>query len=266
MKRETVLITGDKGFIGSHLSKVISHDYNVIGWDLRDDYDIFDSQLEAQIRGVDAVIHLAALTNVNSSFKTPGKFFKVNVLGSARVAELCCKYRKKLIYPSSAAIYHPELSPYAMTKKLAEDIVWGVRDIIPIVVLRLYNVFGNDMDPDTGSLMYNFLTSKKLVIFGDGEQTRDFIHIKDVVGVMTDAVKKKWDNHVVDIGTGEAYSTNYIAGLFAFYQKKKMVYEKPRREIKWSVAPTQVFHQLYKEPLYTNIEHNIRELCESYED
>lgn len=263
MIEKTILVTGSDGFIGSHLVPQLEKIYEVITWDLKDKHNIFDAEFEDMIRQVDIVIHLAALTNVNESFKNPGKFFYTNVLGTARVTELCVKYHKKLIYPSSAAIYHPELSPYAMTKKLAEDVVWGVRDLIPVVVLRLYNVFGEGMNPDTGSLMFNFLTNKKLVIFGDGEQTRDFIHINDVIGVMEDAINKHWNGNIADIGSGEAYSTNYIAGLFAHFQHKKISYEEPRREIKWSVAPTQMFKKLYRKELYTNIRNNIKELCQS---
>lgn len=257
------LITGYKGFIGQHLFRALQKDHKVLGLDLKDRNDLFGDMLEPVIKKSDVVYHLAALTSVEQSFKNPGNVFRTNVLGTARVVELCMKYKKKLVYPSSAAVYYPELSPYAYSKKLAEDIVKGAIGSIPVSILRLYNVFGEGMNPDSGSVMYNFLTSKKLVVYGDGEQTRDFVHVRDVVDILSKAANPSWDGYIVDVGTGQAYSTNYVAGLFAHFRGKKLSYQPPRREIKWSVANTQMLRKLYKKPLSTELETDIKELVEN---
>lgn len=258
---KTVLITGNKGFIGSNLIPELEGKYYLYTCDKKDDDDIFSSTFEYLVEKSDIVIHLAAQVSVNKSFKNPGQTFYTNAIGTARVVELCVKYKKKLIFPSSAAIYHPDLSPYARSKELAEDIVWSVRDLIPVVILRFFNVFGKGMNPDSGSVMYNFLTSKKLIVYGDGEQTRDFIHIRDVVKVIKEAIKPTWNGKVVDVGTGKAYSTNYVAGLFAHFRNKKVHYQPPRREIKWSTADTTILNILYEKGLTTNLEKDIKALC-----
>lgn len=263
LKKEKILITGSSGFIGSNLLPKLSK-YNVITYDKKDGKDIFDKDFEEAVKKAEVVIHLAAQVSVNKSHDKPVETFVTNVLGTARVVELCVKYKKKLIYPSTAAVYIPDSSPYAKTKTLAEEIVRGVSKEIPTVILRLYNVYGDGMNPDSGSIMYNFLTSSKLRIYGDGEQTRDYINVADVTNIMVDALKKKWNGKLVEVGTGEAYSANYVAGLFKYYQNKDIVYEKPRKEIKWSTANTEQLKLLYNEELTTNIEADVRELCAKY--
>ena len=255
-----ILITGSEGFIGKHLQKALREDgHTVFTLDItkEESEDIF----RYEDFNVDVIYHLAALTNVNDSFKHKEKVFITNVLGTAKIAYICWKNNIKLIYPSSAAIFHPELSPYAYSKKLAEDIVTGIIKSAPVVILRLFNVYGEGMNPNTGSIMYNFLHDKKIVVYGDGEQTRDYIHIDDVIAIMKDALKKKWNGKVVNVGTGQAYTTNYIAGLFAHYRGLKIEYKPPRREIKWSIANIQTLMSLYKKPFKTYLPLDVLALC-----
>lgn len=270
MKNKTILVTGAKGFIGSHLGKALADQgYDAIPFDKKmgPEFDIFHPNLGKYIQKVDVVVHLAALTSVNDSFKNEAEVYRTNVLGTARIVELCDKYKKKLVFPSSAAVYHAELSPYAQSKLVGEKIISGMNKAFPTVILRLFNVFGPEMNTDTGSVMYNFLTSNKIVVYGDGEQTRDFVHVRDVVAIILDAIEKnRYNGNVIDVGTGQAYTTNYIAGLFAYLRNKDITYKTPRREIKWSIANTQALKRLYKKPLTTNIEKDIKELVSYYNE
>lgn len=261
MKKKKILVTGSAGFIGSHLIPVLKKKYHVIEWDKIDGDDIFDADIEPVIRACDIVIHLAAQVSVGNSFKDPGETYRINVLGTARIIELCIEYNKKLIFPSSAAVAYPELSPYAKSKKYAEDLVVEAMKSIPAVVLRFYNVYGKGMNQASGSIMYRFLTDKEITIYGDGEQTRDFVNVKDIVNIIVDSIRKKWNGKVVEVGTGESYSANYIAGLFAHYRDIDVKYQAPRREIKWSVANTQMLKTLYKKKLTTNLDKDVKALC-----
>ena len=263
--KKRILCTGHLGFVGSYLVPLLKKKYRVQGWDLASGLDIFDKDFEVAVRQNDVVIHLAALTNVNWSFENADEVMRVNVLGTARVVELCVKYNKKLIYPSSAAVYHRELSPYAQSKALAEDICSQFKK--NITILRFFNIYGEGMNEDTGSLMYEFvkgLKTGKLIVFGDGEQTRDFINIRDIVQIVETAVRKDWNGLTIDCGTGQAYSVNYIAELFGHYGKVKLKYQPPRREIKWSIADTQLLSRLYKRKLVTNLKKDIKELVDYY--
>lgn len=252
-----ILITGSAGFIGTNLRDYL--DGIVQLYDLKEGRNIFDDGFEQAVKDNDVVIHLAALTSVEQSFKKPEKTSDVNISGTARVAHLCRKYNKKLIYPSSAAVVYPDLSPYGKSKAVAEDVVIAVCP--DAVVLRLFNVYGKNMNPDSGSIMYNFLHSRKLQVFGDGTQTRDFINVKDVCAIIMDAFKDKWNGKVVECGTGYTYTANYIAGLFAHFRGLEIEYMPPRREIKWSIADTRLLNTLYKKKLVTNLEKDVEELC-----
>lgn len=257
-----IAVTGSSGFIGQNLiSYLTKKKYLIFSWDLKDGVDIFDNDIENCIRQMDVVIHLAAQVSVEKSFKNPKDTYLTNVVGTSRIVELCNKYKKKLIFPSSAAIYNPELSPYARSKKMAEEIVSTTMPNNKFTILRLYNVFGPNMNPDSGSIMYNFLTSKKIVVYGDGEQTRDFIHIRDVVSIIEAAISKRWNGKIVDVGLGQHFTVNYIAGLFAHYRKLKIEYKPPRREIKWSISDPTMRLWLYMKPLTTNMEEDIKSLC-----
>jgi UDP-glucose 4-epimerase len=175
---------------------------------------------------------------------------------------MCIEYNKKLIYPSSAAIYYPELSPYAGSKQLAELLIQNMIPKLNAIILRLFNVFGPNMNPDSGSIMYNFLTSDKIVIYGDGEQTRDYIHVRDVCEIIKYAILNDW-NVTMDVGTGQAYSANYVAGLFAHFRKKEVEYAVPKREIKWSIADTTLLKMFYPLKLTTNLEKDVKLLCQN---
>jgi UDP-glucose 4-epimerase len=120
------------------------------------------------------------------------------------------------------------------------------------------------MNPDSGSIMYNFQTEDDIVVYGDGEQTRDFIHVNDVADIVKSSIAKKWNGKIVEVGTGQSYTINYVAGMFAHFRSKKVIYhDAPKREIKWSIADTSVLRTLYKKPFKTNLERNIRELCQN---
>ena len=258
----TILITGSKGFIGSNLIPALK-DHTIIEWDRSDGDDIFDDEIDEAVWKSDIIIHLAADTNVAKSFKEPEETFYNNVVGTARIAELAVVHRKKLIFPSSAAVYFPDLSPYAKSKAVAEDIVKGIRGLTDVVIFRFFNIFGPNMNPDSGSLMYNFLTANDLVVFGDGEQRRDFIHVRDVVDIIKESFNDKWNDKIIDVGTGQSYSVNYVAGLFSHYRNMPIKYKPPQREIKWSIANRTMLDMLYKKQLRTELNKDIENLCKA---
>lgn len=214
-----ILITGGAGFIGSHLAEYFQDKAEVVVLDnLRTGYRhnlkglavefIEDSVLdrvavERAMRGVDYVFHLAALISVPESMQKPLECVDLNVIGLLNVLEAAANAGvKKLCFSSSAAIYgdnpvvpkreemYPEpKSPYAVTK-LDGEYYCGMftrEGRLQTACLRYFNVFGPRQDPNSAYaaavpiFTEKAVNNEKICIYGDGEQTRDFIYVKDIV-------------------------------------------------------------------------------------
>jgi len=216
-----VLVTGGAGFIGSNITDLlIEKGYEVVIIDnlstgsrrnanrnaklyvkdicRRDIYSVFKKEKP------DYVVHEAAQINVRTSIANPAFDAKVNILGSINLLECCRKSDvKKVLYASSGgAIYgepvklpagedHPvrPLCPYGASKYSVENYldIYRKNYGIDCVALRYANVYGPRQDPlgEAGvvAIFMNRLSEdKRPVIFGDGEQTRDFVYVGDVAG------------------------------------------------------------------------------------
>ena len=214
-----VLITGGAGFIGRHIAEHFQNRAEVRVLDnLRSGFKGNLSGLECQLivgsvldrdlvreamKGVDFVFHLAAMVSVPVSVQKPNECAEINAGGTTIVLEEAARARaKKLIFSSSAAIYGdnptiPQIesmpaepkSPYATSKYEGERHCRAFTDDgrLATVSLRYFNVFGPYQDARSEytaavpSFIVKAIGNKPITIFGDGQQTRDLIYIKDVV-------------------------------------------------------------------------------------
>lgn len=184
------------------------------------------------VKRADLIVHLAAIASVPKSLKNPAETHAVNVGGSLNVLHpaLGSKRNPKIIFASSAAVYGiPQklpltetapiapISPYGTHKRVVEEYglqyhqCFGLR----FTALRFFNVFGPRQDPSSAysGVISIFMKLAKqglsATIFGDGKQTRDFIHVDDVVQMINRCVKqKKSDGEIYNVGTG--CTTNLI--------------------------------------------------------
>jgi UDP-glucose 4-epimerase len=214
-----VLITGGAGFIGRHIAEDFQDRAEVRVLDnLRCGFksnlsglncqlivgSILDRDLVREVmKGVDFVFHLAAMVSVQESVQKPKEYAEINTVGTAIVLEEAARARvKKLIFSSSAAIYgdNPTIpkiesmpaepkSPYAASKYEGERHCRSFTDEgrLATVSLRYFNVFGPYQDPGSEytaavpAFIEKAIRNEPITIFGDGRQTRDFIHVKDIV-------------------------------------------------------------------------------------
>jgi UDP-glucose 4-epimerase len=233
-----ILITGALGFVGKNLCKrLLEEGHDVIGLD---NYEIGKATDEVegvkyipwdieQIEylkgdGIDLCFHLAALSRIQPSFEQPSETFRVNTRGTEAVCEWARQFNVKVVYSGSSSQWHdPFQSPYAMYKKLGEDVCKMYKKIynLNVEIARFYNVFGPGEIVDgkwaavIGLWRRQVRDGEPLTIVGDGEQRRDFTHIDDIVdalikiGFGTESVEDAWE-----LGTGFNYSLNEVADIF----------------------------------------------------
>lgn len=189
--------------------------------------------VRAAMAGVDAVFHLAAIPSVARSVSDPLETFAVNVQGTQHVlsAALAAGVRR-VVYASSAAIYgNPTrlpvaedqqpapLSPYGAHKLAGEHLchVFAHTLGLETVALRYFNIYGPRQDPSSpySGVISKFLEASRAgahpVIYGDGEQTRDFVHVADVVRANLLAARSgAASGRAFNVGTGRAISLNEL--------------------------------------------------------
>lgn len=253
-----VLVTGGAGFIGSHIVDQLleaGHEPIVVDNLTTGDerflngkvsfyrMDIRDEQLfhVLQSERPDVVIHQAAQSSVPFSIDQPVEDANINIDGTIRLLEASRKCKvSKFIYASSAAVYgnprflpidenHPvqPLSPYGISKLTPEDYIRVYQDLygLPFTILRYANVYGQrQISKGEGAVIAIFLErilkGEPLRIDGDGEQTRDYIHVSDIAAANVAALTRG-ENQILNIGTGISTSINELVQIL------KKVSEKP---------------------------------------
>jgi UDP-glucose 4-epimerase len=250
--------------------------------------DIRDVELVRKcIQGVDVVVHLAAVTSVPFSVANPSLTFDVNVNGTLNLLNVCVKADvKRFVFVSSCSVYgdpcylpvdekHPTcpLSPYAVSKLEGEELCKKYREQygLSTVVLRLFNVYGPRQGVNAYSgVITRFLDqirkNEPLVIFGDGLQTRDFVHVWDVADAILHALENaNVAGEVFNIGFGRAMSVNSLAKsvLNLVGANLGIVYEKPRAgDIKASFADVSKAEQQLDYRPIVPLEKGLRSLVE----
>lgn len=190
-----ILITGYKGFIGSHL--VGEFKQKIIGLDLKDGKDI----LECDLPDADVVIHLAAQTDVINSVSNPLDDARTNILGTIRLVE---RYKDaKFIFASSGGAIQEKIeSPYGLSKFCAEEYI-KLRHK-NAVILRFPNIFG----PGSNSVVEKFINGH-VYIFGDGTSTRDYVCVYDLVQAIKQSLD--WKPGTYSLGSEKNVSVFEIA-------------------------------------------------------
>lgn len=185
------LITGGSGYIGMNLIKHLQQlDCTYINYDATLGYDIMNEYtLYREMKGCDAVIHLAALPDVSYCEKNIEEAIEINLLGTCNIVTAAkrCMIPVVMISTFAAKAAH---NVYGLTKKLAEKVVLRVDDN---VVLRLANIYGGiGYLQKKRTAISNFVKHKKhdlvATIYGDGSNERDFVHISDVCNAIVMAL------------------------------------------------------------------------------
>ncbi len=248
------IITGGAGFIGSHIAeRLVKQKKKVVILDnlstgRLDNISKFKNKLKFikcdiskkgnwvnEFKKKCVVFHLAALADIVPSIQNPKKYFQSNVKGTLNILEACKDTKiSKFLYSASSSCYgipknYPTkeiekidpMYPYALTKKMGEDIIihWSKVYKIPFISLRLFNVYGTrSRTSGTYGAMFGVFLAQKLskkpfTIVGSGKQTRDFTYVSDVVDAFIKASRSKLKNEIFNLGSGKTVSVLKIIKL-----------------------------------------------------
>ncbi len=298
--KEKVIVTGGAGFIGSHLAtRLVSLGYEVHIIDnlvagKREHVpaeatlhvvDIRDQEKLAPIfSGADTVFHLAALPSVPYSIENPVETHEVNALGTLKVLMAARDASvRRVVFSSSAATYGDQdcipayenaicvpNTPYGLQKFESEHYMRLASELygVETVSLRYFNLYGPRQNP-TGpyaSVIAKFLeqsaNGEALTVIGDGLQTRDFVHVEDVVEANICAMKsgKVGKGEVLNIGGGEQYTILRVADIIG----GQRAHIPARIEIEHSLAAVGLAEELIDWAPVESLEEGIASLKREY--
>lgn len=272
----TILVTGGAGFIGSHIADALAVQNDVR---ILDNFSAGKEQnlpadttlirgdlgnnevLESAMNDVDIVFHKAALISVARSIREPITTTRINVESTVRLLEHARQADARVVFASSAAVYgQPDhipiseshqtrpTSPYGISKLSAEQYlrVYAERYGLPTISLRYFNVYGprqtgGDYSGVISVFMDQACDGKPLTVHGNGEQTRDFIHVYDVVKANMLAATSDTTGIAYNVGTGQSVTiaelANYVKNVTG--SDSRIEYGEPRvSDIKQSCADT----------------------------
>jgi UDP-glucose 4-epimerase len=245
------LVTGGAGFIGSHIVERLCRDgHTVVVYDnltsgkrsnlgFSSEIEIIEGdirdapQLDYYAAKCDVIFHEAAIVSVPYSVEHPQETHDVNIQGTLNVLQAARRQRvKRVVFASSAAVYGQEptlpkkesmrmepLSPYGVEKATSEFYLatWSELFGVETVALRYFNVFGPRQDPSSAYsgvisiFAARAIAAKKPVIYGDGNQSRDFVYVSDVVEAnMLAATKSGVSGKVFNVGAGKRTTLNEL--------------------------------------------------------
>jgi len=263
------LVTGGCGFIGSHLVESLLEDGHQVR--ILDDFstgkrenvsarceiiagDVADSEVvHACMRGMDGCFHLAAIASVQQSNDEWVKTHQVNLTGSINVFDAARENKVPVVYASSAAVYGDNADmPLRESSAVRPLVAYGADKLgselharvaslvhgVPTTGMRFFNVYGprqNPASPYSGVISIfvdRILKKQALTIYGDGEQTRDFIYVGDVVQFLRAAMTNiSRTSAVFNVCTGERITINQLAkAVMSVTTQRVLVEHQPTRK------------------------------------
>lgn len=262
MLNRSILVTGSSGFIGSHLVEELSKQkgVDVVGVDIRPSAstsrraDILDTDRIARMMresNVNCIVHLAAHISVQESVAFPIKYYENNLMGTASVLDAArISGVKSVVFASSIAVYggqgrmpltenssaRPE-SPYGYSKLFAEQMIKSYADLYGLnyTIFRFSNVYGQGQNPAYSGVISKFLeciaSDMDPVVYGDGKQTRDFIHVRDVCSGVSRVLRSGADNQTYNLSSGSSTSLSELLKHLGAISRKRLapVFKAPRQ-------------------------------------
>lgn len=267
MEKQRILVTGGAGFIGHHLANrlyELGHEVHV--WDnlsvgkkerlsegiVFNEIDILTDKLPPF--EYDVVYHLASPTSVPESLENPEKYERGCYQMTRRVVDMCRDFNvRDMIFSSTSAVYGDTdefptnessklnpLSPYASYKLLAEDYIDSIKNYMDtkFTICRFFNVFGEEQHnqgsyaPAVAIFLKQYGEGNPITVTGDGQQTRDYIYVKDIVDFLVRAMgQTQYKREIFNLGYGKDLTIQSIAEVFNHEIKHIEERKEPKKSL-----------------------------------
>ena len=301
MENKEIVVTGGCGFIGSHIVEELLENNHVTIIDnlssgkmenLKNpdhenltliEEDLLECDLEKILKGKDYVFHLAAKVSVPGSVAEPLEYNQTNIDATVKLL-LACKNNdvKKIVFSSSSAVYgeNPNMplkeselalpcSPYAAQKASGELYLKSFHESYGLnyVALRYFNVFGPRQDENSpyAAVIPKFISAilkgESPVIYGDGEQSRDFIFVNEIAKANISAAESDY-NGIVNVALGKSMTINHLFNIVSDVLESdipvKYLDERPG-DIKHSLADISNLEKINFKPEEDKFEEQLRQ-------
>ena len=285
MNNKRILISGDKGFIGTHLSKKLKDlGHTIKGYDLKDGYDTRnETQVEKIIKNFvpQVIIHLAALTGVRKSVDMPKEYFNTNITGTLYLLKVAQKYGiKNFLFASSSSVYGDsaimkegtlcdhQLSPYAISKKTGE-LLCRMFDDLPTTVFRPFTVYGENGRKDmvVYKLIRAGIKNRVFQKYGEGS-SRGYTNVHDLVEGIVKLIDYKPENNynVFNLGGSEVIKLDDLIDMVKeeFPKLKVETIERNKADTKNNAADISKAKSIIGYKPVRDFRTNIKKLCQIY--
>lgn len=276
--KKNILITGGSGFIGSNLANYLAKKhfkvYVVDNLSVGNKSNLIKSKnikfFKININKINSIkirekihccIHLAARAQILIKSNDENQYFDDNVTGLQKTLNFCkLKNIKKFIFASSASVYgdtrnkkvfeNTRLSPlhfYAYSKYIGEKIVKRYCELnkINFYILRLFNIYGTKSNAVVAKFIAQYLQNKSITIYGDGKQSRDFVHVDDLINIFNKLINYNYNSNIFNIGSSDAIQIRQLKNWISS-KHKKIHLDKRFDDIEKSIADISKVNKILK--------------------